>query len=105
MDSGDRWRPLTHTRWTVVHRYERDGRRYIVACENQTPRGLEVLTERERQVVTCLALGQSTKETAYGLGISDATVRVIVRRAAAKLGVLSRAALLDHADVRSLRAR
>jgi DNA-binding NarL/FixJ family response regulator len=105
MDSGKRSQPLTQAEWTVVHRYEREGRRYIVACESPPRAGLAVLTERERQVVTCLALGKSTKETAYELGISDVTVRVVVRRAAAKLGVLSRAALLEHADVRSLRAR
>jgi DNA-binding CsgD family transcriptional regulator len=99
-----RWPPLTRARWTLVDRFERDGRRYIVARENQSqPQGLMSLSDRERQTVAYLAIGQSTKETAYALGISDATVRVLLARAAWKLGVSSRAALLDHAEVRLLR--
>jgi DNA-binding CsgD family transcriptional regulator len=99
-----RWRPLTRARWTLVDSFERGGARYVVARENQSQvAGLSSLSDRERQVIAYLALGQSTKETAYALGIADATVRVLTARAAAKLGVRSRAALLDHADVRRLR--
>jgi DNA-binding CsgD family transcriptional regulator len=54
-------------------------------------------------VVSYLALGQSTKETAYALGISDATVRVLLRRAASKLGTASRVELFNHPEVRRLR--
>jgi DNA-binding CsgD family transcriptional regulator len=99
-----RWRPLTEARWTLVDGFESDGKRYIVARENQ-PRlpGLAALTERERQVVHYLALGQSTKETAYALGISDVTVRVLLARAAGKLGAGSRAALMAHPEVKLLR--
>jgi len=61
------------------------------------------LTERERQVVSYLALGHTTKETAYVLGISDATVRVLLSRAAAKLGTVSRPELLSHPEVQRLR--
>jgi DNA-binding NarL/FixJ family response regulator len=64
---------------------------------------LEILTGRERQVVTCLALGHSTKEVAFALGIADATVRVLLARAAGKLGVRSREALLVHPAVIPLR--
>src|SRR6266540_1833450 len=53
--------------------------------------------------VAYLAIGQSTKETAYALGISDVTVRVLLARAAAKLGVRSRAELLAHDEVPPLR--
>jgi DNA-binding CsgD family transcriptional regulator len=99
------WRPLTDARWTLVDSFETGGKRYIVARENQPRRpGLASLTERERQVVHYLALGQSTKETAYALGISDATVRVLLARAAVRLGVRSRAELLRHPEVRLLRA-
>jgi DNA-binding CsgD family transcriptional regulator len=97
------WRPLTRARWTLVDSFERGGARYVVARENQSPiSGLESLTDRERQAVVYLAVGQSTKETAYALGISSATVRVLLARAAAKLGVRTRAALLAHAEVRGL---
>jgi DNA-binding CsgD family transcriptional regulator len=98
------WRPLTSARWTLVDRFESNGAKYVVARENQSQvRGLASLSDRERQVVAYLAIGQSTKETAYALGISDATVRVLLARAATKLGVRARAALLNHSEVRSMR--
>jgi DNA-binding CsgD family transcriptional regulator len=98
------WRPLTSARWTLVDSFERGGARYVVARENQSRvHGLAHLTDRERQVIAYLAVGQSTKEAAYALGISDGTVRVLAARAAARLGVRSRRELLDHADVRGLR--
>jgi DNA-binding CsgD family transcriptional regulator len=97
------WRPLTRARWTLVDSFEAEGRRYVVARENQAQvRGLAALTDRERQAVAYLALGQSTKEAAYALGISDVTVRVLLARAAARLGVRSRRELLAHEEVRSL---
>jgi DNA-binding CsgD family transcriptional regulator len=99
------WPPLTSARWTLVDSFERGGARYVVARENQAPvDGLGSLTDRERQVVAYLAIGQSTKETAYALGISDVTVRILIRRASAKLGVHSRKALLAHREVRRLGA-
>jgi DNA-binding CsgD family transcriptional regulator len=99
----ERWRPLTGARWTLVDSFERDGARYVVARENQPElRGLAALSTRERQVVAYLALGQSTKETAYALGISDVTVRVLVGRASTKLGVSSRDSLIAHHEVRQM---
>ena len=64
--------------------------------------GLLGLSSRERQVVAYAAIGQSTKETAYALGISDTTVRVLLARAMKKLGVQSRARLLEHPEVQPL---
>lgn len=102
--SLQQWLPLTSARWTLVDSFDRAGARYVVARENQAQvHGLTTLSDRERQVVAYLALGQSTKETGYALGISDATVRVLLGRAAAKLGVRSRAALLNHDEVRQFR--
>jgi DNA-binding CsgD family transcriptional regulator len=98
------FRPLTSAQWTLVDAYELNGTRYIVARENQADvRGVAMLSGRERQAVAYVAAGQSTKETAYALGISANTVRVLLARAAAKLGVKSRAELLRHPDVRKLR--
>jgi DNA-binding CsgD family transcriptional regulator len=97
------WSPLTRARWTLVDSYERNGHRHVVARENQARiSGLDALTDRERQVVAYLATGHSTKETAYALGISDTTVRVLVARAIARLGVTTRRALLEHPDVLAL---
>jgi len=102
-DALGRWPALTSARWTLVDSYERSGQRYVVARENQACRaGLDALSDRERQVVAYLAIGQSTKEIAYALGISDATVRVLLARAAGKLGVKTRRGLLAHPEVRPL---
>jgi DNA-binding CsgD family transcriptional regulator len=103
LDELDRWSPLTSARWSLVDSFERSGHRYVVARENRARvAGLEALSDRERQVVAYLAMGQSTKETAYALGISDVTVRVLLARAATKLGVKSRSGLLAYPEVQSL---
>jgi DNA-binding CsgD family transcriptional regulator len=87
-----RWRPLVESTWTLLDEFDRDGRRFIVAVDNRpptaAPRG--ALSEREHQVLTHAVLGHTNKEIAYELGISDATVRVLVHRAARKLGVTTR---------------
>jgi DNA-binding CsgD family transcriptional regulator len=44
--------------------------------------------------VALALLGRSNKLIAYELGLAHATVRVLTARAASKLGVTSRAALL-----------
>jgi two-component system nitrate/nitrite response regulator NarL len=77
----------------------------VVVHASQAPiDGLDILTERERQVVACLARGNSTKEVGFALGIANATVRVLLARAASKLGVRSREALRCHPAVQPLRA-
>lgn len=99
------WHPLTGARWTIVDRYEENGRRFIVARENQMDTvGLDLLTDRERQVVVHAALGLSTKQIAYTLGISEVTVRVLTARAARRLGVRTKKALLGHPALQSLGA-
>ena len=104
VDNLRRWTPLARARWTLVDSFERDGARYVVARENQpSTTGLAALSDRERQVAVYLAIGMSTKEIAYALGLSDATVRVLIARAAAKFGCRSRTQLLEHPDIRRLR--
>ena len=103
-DPTVRWKPRIQTRWTLMDAVESDGKRYLVARENQaaTPM-LDVLTERERQVVASAAYGRSNKEIAYDLGISHSTTRVLLARACARLGVRNRRELLDHAVIRWMR--
>ncbi|HTA92706.1 MAG TPA: LuxR C-terminal-related transcriptional regulator [Polyangiaceae bacterium] len=99
----DRWHPLTSARWTLVDSFQEGGRRYVVARENQAEtQSFVQLTNRERQVVVHAALGLSNKQIAYTLGISDATVRVLMARAAGRLGVRSRKQLLQHSALREL---
>jgi DNA-binding CsgD family transcriptional regulator len=99
----DRWHPLTSARWTLVDSFQEGGRRYVVARENQAEtQSFVQLTDRERQVVVHAALGLTNKQIAYTLGISDATVRVLMARAAGRLGVRSRKQLLQHTALREL---
>jgi DNA-binding CsgD family transcriptional regulator len=89
------WKGLVAARWTLVDRFESDGRRYILARENESdPVARAVLSARERQVVANAALGRSNKEIAYALGLAHSTVRVLLARAARKLRVSTRAELV-----------
>lgn len=91
-----RWRPLVASQWSLLDEFDTDGRRFVIAVDNRppsrTPRG--PLSEREHQVLTQAQLGHSNKEIAYELGLSHTTVRVLVHRAAIKLGVSTRAAAI-----------
>jgi DNA-binding CsgD family transcriptional regulator len=85
------WQPMVNARWTLVDRFEHDGRRYILARENEPQaRGPQSLTTRERQVAGLAAIGHSSKLVAYELGIADSTARVLLARAMRKLGAHSR---------------
>ncbi len=89
------WRGLVSARWSLLDRFERDGRRYVVAAENEAtlPR-VRALSPREEQVVAYAALGHDNKVIAYELGLSASTVRVLMARAAAKLAVRRRVDLI-----------
>jgi DNA-binding CsgD family transcriptional regulator len=85
------WKALVAGRWSLIDSFEENGRRYIVAHENEPrPPGLDALTKRERQIIGYAALGHDNKVIAYDMGIAHSTVRVLVARAASKLGVRSR---------------
>jgi DNA-binding CsgD family transcriptional regulator len=82
------WDGLVAGRWTLIDRFESDGRRYVVAHRNETdPAGPPRLTRRERQVVSHLLQGDSLKVTAYALGVAQSTVSEARARALLKLGV------------------
>ena len=88
-------------RWRFVDSFEREGVRYVVVSEEpaHTP-SLLALTRRERQIVAEAAAGASNQQIAKQLGISHATVRVLMARAANRLGVRTRKALLAHPALR-----
>jgi len=83
--------------WRLVDSFQQDGVQYVVAREEAALAGsLLALTGREREIVLQAAAGASNKEIAHDLGISDATVRVLMSRAANRLGVRKRKELLAH---------
>jgi DNA-binding CsgD family transcriptional regulator len=90
------WRPLVGARWSLVDSYERNGTRYITARENVPAlTGVATLSLRERQVGSLAEGGYSNKLIAYELGLAHSTVRVLLARAAGKLGARTRAELIQ----------
>jgi DNA-binding NarL/FixJ family response regulator len=91
------WRALVEGRYSLVDRFESDGKRFVVAYENAPgsvdPRGL---TEKERAVAGLLALGLPDKLIAYELGLGEGTVRAHAHAVFSKLGVKSRAAAVER---------
>ncbi len=82
------WQGLVDARWSVVDQFENDGKRYMVARENEPAAPpIESLSKRERQVVGYVALGHSSKLIAYELGLAHSTVRVLLHRAMRRLNV------------------
>jgi DNA-binding CsgD family transcriptional regulator len=89
------WQGLIDGRWSLVDRFDSDGRRYLVAYANphavSDPRAL---TLRERQVAGLVGAGESNKAVGYRLGLSAGAVATLLRRALDKLGLDSRAELI-----------
>lgn len=91
------WKALVDGRWSTVDWFDTDSRRFIVAIPNPPqvvdPRGL---TERERQVVTYAAYGQTNKMIGYRLGLSRSRVSMLLRSAMRKMGLKTRAQLVQR---------
>ncbi|MBW1905912.1 MAG: helix-turn-helix transcriptional regulator [Deltaproteobacteria bacterium] len=83
-------------RWSLLDWFDTDGRRFVIAKPNAPnigdPRGL---TEREAQVVTYAALGETGKIIGYRFGLSTSTVSSLLLSAMHKLGVSSQAQLAE----------
>jgi len=96
VDAVEQWKGLVSARWTLVDRFESDGRRYVVAKDNAPNAvSIEQLSVRERQVLAYARMGHTNKLIAYELGLAPSTVRVLIARAAHKLGARSRQAAID----------
>ena len=96
--SSTLWRELAAGRWSLVERFEADGRQYLTAQKNP----LEVqascaLSVREEQLVRGAALGHSNKYLAYEFDISPSRVCTALKCARHKLGVRSRLELFQLA--------
>jgi DNA-binding CsgD family transcriptional regulator len=82
------WPGLVARRWSLVDRFESDGRRFIVARRNEPrPAGPLALSLRERQVLGHMVQGDSVKLTAYSLGVSPGTVSDVASVLRLKLGI------------------
>ncbi len=102
-DALAQWRALTSGRWSLVDRFESDGRHFLVARANPPlPREtVPKLTPREACAVALAARGRSNKMIAYELGLSIGTIGTLLSRAAKKLNVRSRAMLVIEWNSRS----
>lgn len=90
------WRALVDGRWTLVEWLDSDGRRLFVARRNDpASQAHRALTDLERKAVALLALGHSQKLCAYELGRSQSSVSEVARTALKKLGVTTRAELVE----------
>ena len=91
----EHWQALVSGRWSLVDRFESDGRTFLIAKPNPPrPPAVPRLTPRERAVVALAVLGRSNKLIAYELGLSLGSVGTYLQRAQRRLGVSSRAALI-----------
>lgn len=92
----DTWWALVRGRWTMLDWFDSDGRRFVLGIPNAPelgdPRGL---TEREHQVATYAARGESGKMIGYRLGISKATVSTALDGAMHKLHVKTKPQLAE----------
>lgn len=85
------WRGLVAGRWSLVDRFDRDGRRFLLAVKNPpSDRTRPGLTPLELAVVEYLAFGHSQKLIAYELGLSAPRVNQLATSACKKLGLKSR---------------
>ena len=92
---GD-WKGLCAARWSIVEEIESDGKRYLLARRNDAPvrAGAQALTPREAQALAFASAGHSNKLIAYEMGITAATVGVLLHRAARRLGAKTRAQMI-----------
>lgn len=94
LSAGPAWSAVLGGRWSLVDRFDSDGRRFVVAYRN--PPGMldpRRLTPREEGVAALAAIGRSNKEIAGELGVKQSTVATLLASALAKLGLESRTML------------
>ena len=97
------WRGLVDGRWSLVDRWESDGKRYVAVHANP-PSGKDprALTEREAAVLSYAVRSASDKEIAFALGLPAGTVATIIRRVVHKLGCRRRVDLIGFDRAESL---
>jgi DNA-binding CsgD family transcriptional regulator len=95
------WNALVDGRWSLVHSFDSDGKRFLLARRNAIELAdPSALTPTERQIAALFARGHSSKLVAYELGHSASVVSSTLQRALRKLRLRSRAELLALFNVR-----
>jgi DNA-binding CsgD family transcriptional regulator len=90
------WTAMVDGRWTLMERFDDAGKRVLVARRN-TPEAIthRALSWKERAVVERVALGGTVRHAAYELGLPESTTSEVLKRALDKLGIRSRAELIE----------
>lgn len=95
------WQGLVDGRWSLVEAFDADGKRFMLAHENdeqvRDPRGLSGM---ESRVVGLAVRGYSDKLIAYHLGIAEGTASSHLAHAMRKLGIRNRAKLVAQLGCR-----
>lgn len=98
MQPRELWSALLRGHWSMIDRYDEDGRRYYVARRNDeasVPK--RSLTHVEAQIVTRAGAGEPNKVIAYELGLAYSTVAAYLSRACRKMGLEGRLELIQLA--------
>lgn len=91
------WRGLVDGTWSLVDQCDSDGKRYVLARRNEPGvRDPKALTRRERSVAAFAAMGHQNKFIGYLLGLTAGAVSGHLRSAQRKLGLTSRAELVQR---------
>lgn len=91
----DLWRGLVAGEWSLVEKWESDGRRYLAAYRNRPEiRDPRALTAHESTVLRYVSLGASNKEVAFVLGLPIGSIGSAVSQLLRKFGVRRRTDLL-----------
>lgn len=85
---GEIWASSNHAEFLL------EALRNIPSCEGIAAGKIDLLSRRELQVAECAAQGQSNKQIAHRLGLSEHTVKSYLFRVFEKLGVSNRFELL-----------
>ncbi len=95
----DLWRGLVAGEWSLVEKWESDGKRYLAAYRNRPDiRDPRSLTPHEAMVLRYVSLGASNKEVAFALGLSVGSVGSAVSQLLRKFGCKRRTDLLAFAS-------
>ncbi len=91
------WKALLEGTWSVVDHCEIGGNRFLLARRNEPGvRDPAALTRREAAVLAFAARGDQDKLIGYALGIAPSGVSRYLASARRKLGLASRAELIDR---------